>query len=150
MSAISINNQNKVQESQARFTNMQADYYGAKTMAEISKIMAETNSHTAKTYYQNLLNKYGDNMLGAEYINKIRQNQSLEVQILNTIKQGVLMDKQIARYDEQTNAQIADLVASASLKYSQGQLNKAQVKNVIEDTLGKSCLIKKKMLFLTM
>ena len=132
MSAISINNLNKVQESQARFTNMQADYYGAKTMAEISKIMAETHSHTAKTYYQNLLNKYGDNMLGAEYINKIRQSQALEVQILNTIKQGVLMDKQIARYDEQTNAQIADLVATTALKYAQGNMSKQELKNAIE------------------
>lgn len=131
-SALQINNLNKVQESQARFTNMQADYYGAKTMAEIAKLQAETSSHTAKTYYQNLLNKYGDGMLGAEYLNKVRQNQSLEVQILNTIRQGVLLDKQISRYDEQTNAQIADLVASTALKYSQGQLNKAELKNVIE------------------
>lgn len=144
LSAVSINNQNKVQESQARYTNMQADYYGAKTMAEIQKMMAETDSHTAKTFYQNLINKYGDGMLGADYLNKIRQNQSIEVQIQNAIKQGVLLDKQISRYDERTNAEIADLVASTALKYTQGQLNKEQVKSVIQDTLGKKLSNKEK------
>lgn len=136
MSAASINNLAKVQDSQARFTNMQADYYGAKTMAEIYKLYTESESHTAKTYYQNLLNKYGDSMLSEQYLGEVRRRQSTEMQIFNSIKQGVLLDKQIARYDEETNARIGDMVASAVLKRAQGRLTDEQLNSQIQHTIG--------------
>lgn len=144
MSAFQLNFQKSKSDAETRFIDMQSDYYAAKTMAEIGKMYAETKSHTAKTYYQNLMNLFGKDMMNQDYINKVRQNQSMEVQIMNTIRQGVLMDKQIARYDERMNAEIADLVASTALKYSQKQLNKEQLKNVIQDTIGKRLSNKEK------
>lgn len=144
MSAFQLDYQKSKSDAETKFINMQSDYYAAKTMAEIGKMYAETKSHTAKTYYQNLINLFGKDMMNQDYINKVRQNQSMEVQIMNTIRQGVLMDKQIARYDERMNAEIADLVASTALKYSQKQLNKEQLKNVIQDTIGKRLSNKEK------
>lgn len=144
MTAYQMDYQKNKSDAETRYINMQSDYYGAKAMAEIGKIYSETKSHTAKTYYQNLMNMFGKDMMNQDYINKVHQNQSMEVQIMNTIRQGVLMDKQIARYDERMNAEIADLVASTALKYSQRQLNKEQLKNVIEDTIGKSLSNKEK------
>lgn len=144
ISAFQLDYQKSKSDAETKFINMQADYYGAKTMAEIGKLYAETDSHTAKTFYQNLMNKYGGQMMNQDYIAKVRSNQEKEVQIHNAIKQGVLMDKQISRYDERMNAEIADLVASTALKYSQGQLNKEQLKNVIEDTIGKRLSNKEK------
>ena len=134
--ALRVQNETKQADAVARFTNMQADYYGAMAMANINKMASETKFNDAKTFYQRLQNNIGADMLGAEYIGKIRQNQSMEVAIHNAIRQGVLMDKEISKYDEKTNAQIADLVASASLKYSQGQMNKEQLKKVISETKG--------------
>lgn len=144
MTAFQMDYQKNKSDAETRFIDMQSDYYGAKAMAEIGKLYAEANSHTAKTYYQNLMNMFGKDMMNQDYINKIRQNQSMEVQIMNTIRQGVLMDKQIARYDERMNAEIADLVASTALKYSEKLLNKEQLKNVIEDTIGKRLSNKEK------
>lgn len=144
MSAFQLDYQKSKSDAETKFINMQADYYGAKTMAEIGKLYAETDSHTAKTFYQNLMNKYGGQMMNQDYIAKVRSNQEKVVQIHNAIKQGVLMDKQIARYDERMNAEIADLVASTALKYAQREINKEQVKNIIEDTIGKRLSNKEK------
>lgn len=134
--ALRVQNETKLADAQARLTNLNADYYGAKAMAEIGKIGAETKFTDAKRYYQVLQNNIGKDMLGAQYIGQIRRNQSEEIAIHNAIRQGVLMDKQIAKYDEETNARIGDLVASAALKYAQGKLNEGQLKKVIQEEKG--------------
>lgn len=132
INAYRLTNETKVADEQARFLGNQADWYSAKAMADIAEAFSNVHNKNLQSKGIAIQNKWADSMLGAQYVNQIRQNQSLEVSMMNAIKQGVLMDKQIARYDEQTNAQIADLVASAALKYSQGELNKAELMNVIE------------------
>lgn len=123
-------------DANTRFLNTQADWYAARASADISKIIAETKSHTAKTYWQNVQNQFAQGLNYEGYMQAIRNRQSTEVSIHNAIKQGVLMDKQIARYDDETNARIADMVASTALKYSQGQLSKEQLRTQIEQTKG--------------
>lgn len=132
MTAYQLEGVRKQQDAQSKYLETQSDWYGAKAMADIAQAFSNVRNTELRSKAQAIQNNWLDSQLGAQYINQIRQNQSLEVSIINSIKQGVLMDKQIARYDEQTNAQIADLVASAALKYSQGELNKGELKNVIE------------------
>lgn len=136
MTAYQLEGVRKQQDAQSRFLDTQSDWYGAKAMSDIAQAFSNVRNTELRSKSQEIQNNWMDAQLGADYINKIRQNQSLEVAIHNSIKQGVLLDKQIARYDDHTNAQIADLVASTALKYSQGQLNKEQLKKVIEETQG--------------
>lgn len=124
--------QRKQMDSQSRVNNATADWYGAKAMSDIAQAFANVRNKDLQSKGQAIQNKWADSMLGAQYINQIRQNQSMEISMMNAIKQGVLMDKQIAKYDERTNAEIADLVASTSLKYAQGQMSKQELKNAIE------------------
>lgn len=124
--------QRKQMDSQSRVNNATADWYGAKAMSDIAQAFANVRNKDLQSKGQAIQNKWADSMLGAQYINQIRQNQSMEISMMNAIKQGVLMDKQIAKYDERTNAEIADLVASTALKYAQGQMSKQELKNAIE------------------
>lgn len=136
MSAYQLEGVRKQQDAQARFMNTQSDWYAAKAAADIGKIVAETKSHTAKTYWQNVQNQYAQGFAYEGYMKEMRARQTMEVQIHNSIKQGILMDKEISRYDEVTNAKIADLAASVGLKYAQGELTKEQLKRQIEEIKG--------------
>ena len=79
--------------------NTQSDWYAAKAAADIGKIVAETKSHTAKTYWQPSTKPVAG-FAYEGYMKEMRARQSMEVHIHNSIKQGILMDKEISRYDE--------------------------------------------------
>lgn len=124
-------------DANARFLNTQADWYSAKALAELNESFSRNHGNWLDNKAKSIQNSWLNQMLGEDYLTKIRSRQSVEASILNTIKQGVLLDKQISRYDEETNARIADLVASASLKMAQGKLSERQLVGVIQDNIGK-------------
>lgn len=136
--------QKDLNDAQIRMLDKQTAWYDAKAQQELAEASERTNSYKLKNHFQKIQNNWANQTFGADYYHKIRQGWSEEANARLRIKQSVLTDKQIMRYDEETNARIADLVASTGLKYAQGELSKGQLKNVIEDSIGKSLSNKEK------
>lgn len=122
--------------AETRLIGNQADWYSAKAQSDLAEAYERTKNLKLKNTFEDATMSVRKNQVSADYYNALRYGQSLEQNIYNAARQGILMDKQIAKYDAETNARIADLVASATLKMAQGQLSKEQLKSQIEQTKG--------------
>lgn len=131
MTAYSLEGQRKQQDAQSRFLDTQSDWYAAKAAADISKVVAETDSHTAKTYWQKVQNQYARGFAYEGYMKEMRSRQQIEVQILNGIKQGMLLDKDIASYDKRLNGELSEQLSRVALNYATKRLTLHQAGKVL-------------------
>lgn len=109
-------------DAEIRLLDMQSDWYGAQAAANIGKIIAETDSHVAKTYWQKVQNKYADGFASSAYRNQLLKNQEIETNISNMVKQGLMLSKELSIFDERFRVSVANQVADTQLKYAQGRL----------------------------
>lgn len=132
--AYRLANETKVADEQARFLGNQADWYSAKAMADIAQAFSNVRNKDLQSKGLEIQNRWADSMLGAQYISQIRQNQSMEVSILNSIKQGFLLDKDIASYDARLNGDLSEQLSRISLSYAQGKLSLQQADKALQET----------------
>lgn len=122
------------QAAEIRFIDKQADWYDAQAKAQITKAYAEAEGHTAKTYYQNIMNSWAPKQFNAEWMNTIRQGWQMDAQLQNTIRQGLLLDKDIAAYDARLNGDLSEQLSRISLNYANGKLSLQQADKALRET----------------
>lgn len=128
--------QEELANANARLINMQADFYSAKTMAEIDELVASADNTKLRNYYQGLQNEFGRGLMSEQYLSEIRRRQSTEVQILNGLKQGMLMDKDIAYYDRRAGGELSEQLSRIALNYGNNTLSLQQAKFQAEQVLS--------------
>lgn len=124
------------QAAEIRYIDKQSDWYDAQAKAQISKAYAETDSHTAKTYYQRIMNQWAPKQFSADWMNKIRAGWQTETQILNNIRHGLLLDKDIATHDARTNGNLSEQLSRIALNYANTNLSKQKLKTEISTLKG--------------
>lgn len=123
-------------DANTRFLNTQSDWYSAKAMAELAESFQRSNNWFLQNKGLEIQNNWADKMLGQDYINKIRTNQSLEQSILNSVRQGLLLDKDLAWYDAKANGDLSEQLSRISLNYANGSLSLQQTEKALAETLN--------------
>lgn len=122
------------QAAEIRYIDKQSDWYDAQAKAQISKAYAETDSHTAKTYYQRIMNQWAPKQFSADWMNKIRTGWQIEEQTLNLARQGFLLDKDIASYDTRLNGDLSEQLSRIALNFANGELSLRQADKALSET----------------
>lgn len=128
MDSVRLKFQKDTAQSQNRLTDLQSDFYAAKSIAEIGKMIAETKNENLKSKYQEIQNAWADNMMNQDYINKVRQNESLKVQIHNAVLTGIQQMQEIQAFPERNRKEIEAISADIALKIATKQLTLRQAK----------------------
>lgn len=115
-------------DSSNRLTDMQSDWYGAKTMVEIGKALAETKNTHLRNFYQDVTNQFAKSMMNQQYIQLMRQNESIDINNRLSILQGVHMMQEINAFPERNRAEISNIAADTALKIANKTLTLRQAK----------------------
>lgn len=137
-----LNQQQASVDAQNRLTNMQADWYGAKALADIENIKSQTDSHTAKTYWQKVQNHYAQGLASSAYQNQMLKNQEIGENIKNIQLQNNMIQKELSIFDDRTRLEIAGKAADVQLRLAQGKLTKQQAAHEIYKQMETTCKVR--------
>lgn len=132
-----LNNQvtrdNMVTDNLMKQVGLKTQY--AEALARIDEIKSRTRGHNAQAYLNEVEGSVRRDMLGADYALKIQQIRREGHEIENLAKQGLMLGKELAWFDERARAAIADQTAGTLLKVAQRDLTKNQARTEIMRTL---------------
>lgn len=132
------------QDAITRNMELQNKYYGAKAMAEIDNLIAETRNKDAKTSYQKLQNLMLTESFDSQ-VKQIKQNALLtEQQVANEKARGILLDLETQKqktylqyYPQELINNLAIQAAEISEKEANVRVAEAKIKNLAADTAYK-------------
>lgn len=106
-----------------------------RNMQEIAQMRADASTKEAKAALDRTMNNYADSI----YMNQIqesRERQSqMKAQTRNLIREGLLMDKNLAIFDERTRLELAQMSADVLLSTANMRYTKQQTIHEVQKTI---------------
>lgn len=131
-----VQSENALTDAQTRNMYIENQYKASQLLADIAAKSAETKNVQAKTTYQQIENSMRKQMLGAEYELTMRQQQSVEQQVRNTMLQTLMLSKELAAFDEKNRLQLSTMSADVLVKLAQKRLTEEQARHEISKALS--------------
>ena len=138
MSAYQIANQSDLVAAQVNNLNAQSDVARARAAADTAWTYEKLKETKVGRMFLEQTFDVRKNQLNADYQNTIRTGRQMEENIRLTISQGLLAQKELAIFDAQRAAGIANTIADTMLKGAQKRMTQQQMIHEIQKIIETS------------
>lgn len=128
----SIDNETRVKQAQADQLNIENKYLAATKVAELGRIIADTDDKRTRAMLQDIDASLRSQMNEADLTQKVMQNRYLEQQTKQAAIQTLISQKELAVFDERIRLQFANMSADTFVKFAAGKLSQKQAAHEIQ------------------
>lgn len=149
---IRLKNESKLADSQSAKIDAEAEQQVMdnqtrllENYARLDNLITNTKDVGLKADAQKIQNNFLNDMLGADYKNKLRQGNLIDAQIRETVSRAVYQELINENFPEQFKLQCGEMAASIAEKYASKELTEKQVKTEVQrelETIAKTNQVK--------